>query len=138
MVQFFFTSAHVSMGSFFSFLSVVITVFVQWFSLPLLLNIFSPPNHKCSTSSLCILYGIYIYDTVCIRVGLILGYNKYSAFSESWCGFDPLLSGSMFVSLSQGPKIDQLPYSVDVIFPSIVHNLDRVLYFNQLNLDSII
>lgn len=52
-------TTHVSMGGVF-FLSVVITVFVRWISPPLLLSIFPPPIHKRSTSSLCILYGIYI------------------------------------------------------------------------------
>lgn len=50
-------TTHVSMGGVFL---CVITVFVRWISPPLLLSIFPPPIHKRSTSSLCILYGIYI------------------------------------------------------------------------------
>lgn len=58
---------------FFSFLSVVITVFVQWFFLPLLLSIFLPPVHKCYTSSLCILYGIYLVLHRLLETRLNLG-----------------------------------------------------------------
>lgn len=66
---------------------VVITVLVQWFSLSLLLSIFPPPVHKCSTSSLCVWC---LYDIVCIRLKLSRGVKMFSALSQRWCsGWSP-------------------------------------------------
>lgn len=84
-------TTHVSMGGVVVFLSVVITVFVRWFSLPLLLSIFPPPIHKCSTFSL-------VYFLWCYTATLSLGVN--SALSQRWCKslipfcLDPCLSPS--------------------------------------------
>lgn len=45
---------------------------------------------------------------------------------------DPLLSGSISVSVRQYPNIDWLPYRMDVKVTCIVHKLVRVSHFDQL------
>lgn len=107
MVQFYFKNDTCKHGRC-CFECCVITVFVQWFSLPLLLSIFPPPIHKCSTFSLCILYGIYIVLHCLHQMRIESGSKHYSTvlFPRVGVVVDPLLSGSVFLSVSQCPNID--------------------------------